>query len=232
MTIRKARVAIVGFGCLIAVAQLGCNGCGGGTLTGTGGGGVIHTGAAGVVGSAGITGDTGTAGNFGGDAGAGGFISTGSGARPGDCTVPAAAAGDIGSGPAALGLLAPVVYPGFAFGHGLRLGVAVGDTTGDGEPDLITVDTTVIGAPQRRRRRVRRPVRCELLARPGQQRLRRRGRRLQRRSIRRCRLPAQRQRLPQGLRRRVAQQWRPPSAGRGRDGRHRVRTGLHPGRRW
>ena len=59
VTIQEARIAIVGFGCLMAFAQLACNGCGRGALTGTGRG-VIHTGAAGVVGSAGITGDTGT----------------------------------------------------------------------------------------------------------------------------------------------------------------------------
>lgn len=155
---------IAGSVCAAAVCLLGC---GGGSLTGSGGAGgagVIHTGAAGVVGAAGIPGDQGAGGSFTtGSAGfistgSGGFISTGSGGssstgRGGssstfDCGVPAADGdapdeGDLGP-PPALGLLAPIVYPGLASGHyDLAIGIAVGDATGDGSPDLITVDGRV-----------------------------------------------------------------------------------------
>lgn len=147
-------IVIAGSVCAAAASLLGC---GGGSLTGTGGaggGGVIQTGAAGVVGAAGIPGDTGAGGfvstGAGGfiSTGSGGFISTGIGGTTFDCGVPAADGGApdggaLGQPPPALGLLAPIVYPGLAVGHDLQLGVAVGDATGDGNADLITIDTRV-----------------------------------------------------------------------------------------
>src|SRR3954465_6033979 len=76
----RATRSIVSPGSVCAAAAF-LLGCGGGSLTGTGGaggGGDIHTGAAGVIGTSGIAGDRGSGGIV-GDTGAAGFISTGSG---------------------------------------------------------------------------------------------------------------------------------------------------------
>jgi hypothetical protein len=133
----KWSMAIVGFACLGAATQLGCNGCGGGTLSGAGGAGVIHMGVAGAVGSAGVAGGPGSAGNVGGEVGVGGWTF--------DCSVPSADGGvssDDGGSAAtsqpALGLLAPLSYP-----SATPFNVVLGDVTGDGNADVVIVDARV-----------------------------------------------------------------------------------------
>jgi hypothetical protein len=136
----KRAVAIAGFVCLAATTQLACNGCGGGTLTGTGGAGIIHAGVAGGVGSGGITGNPG-AGGGGNSCFAG---AAGSCIPPPtyDCGVPEADAGTPGTGgvdPPSLGLIAPLSYPNIA-----PTNVVLADVTGDGRADLVTVDAEVL----------------------------------------------------------------------------------------
>jgi hypothetical protein len=141
------------------VAGLFLLGCGGGSLTGSGGasgnqgqaggsgfGGIIAVGSAGITGNSGSAGVTGNSGR-GGVTGFGGIIDTGVGGWTFDCGVPPADGGaPTGDGgapataqpPPVLGLLAPLTYS-----NRLPLLTAPGDVTGDGKADLVIVDERV-----------------------------------------------------------------------------------------